>query len=134
MTRPLGVNTGRHWMGRLNGKANYCESCNARLTYGEANPNALWYPRLQLSEDQVNFLLIAAAEFSELSRQADDPADAVEFVDWLRPSVIGDYVAPPDFDGAPPRTHEGLPTTERRRGHRHPDPLPVASLQHWRKP
>ena len=122
-------------MGRPNGKANYCESCNARLTYGEANPNALWYPRLQLSEDQVSFLLIAAAEFSELSRQADDPADAVEFVDWLRPSVIGDYVAPPDFDGAPPRTNEGLPTN--RHVHyvqRHPDPLPVASLQHWRKP
>lgn len=119
---------GRKPAHRINVKAGYCQSCSARLTIGEPNGNERWALRLQLSEEQIHDLLQAAAEYRDLCEEAGEYEYAVQFVDWLIPSVRP-RVTVYDADGSTPRFENGAVaerTDRAARMHRHPFPLPVS--------
>lgn len=80
------VETGR----TLQRHTKLCEGCNARLTIGEpkAQSDSNWWQRLTLTEEQRDLLLVAAAEYEELSEEAGTISNAVEYVDWISPSVL----------------------------------------------
>lgn len=78
--------------GRTNGPAHrdsLCHSCEARVKIGEPRARPLWAQRLRLTAEQHDLLLVAAAEYAELSDEAGEYELAVEFVDWIRPDVVG---------------------------------------------
>lgn len=88
---------GRHYAARLSGKKGRCPSCDARLVYG--NPHTVDRWSLNLTQKQINQLLLAAAEFDafheDMLRQAlrydtepPERASAVEFVDWMTPDIL----------------------------------------------
>ena len=105
-----------------------CTACGARIRLGEPKPTSTWPARLHLTDEQLNLLLVAAAEFVELG-----PESAVAFVDWVtgvsrQSGIVGDH------DGAPPRHESGGFAGHAHYNHRHPFPLPEASLPRgWRR-
>ena len=109
----------------------FCAGCKQAIKFGDPKSLDLWAGRLSLTEDQINLLLVAAAEFEDLhrhyvarARRYDLPIPpaptAWDFVDWvdhsIRPPEGGDY------DGI--RVHN---STERA-----PDPLPYVERT-WRR-
>jgi hypothetical protein len=75
--------------GRIQERASkLCEGCGTRLTIGAPKAQETWPQRLTLTVDQRDLLLIAAAEYEELSEQAQTISNAVEFIDWISPSVL----------------------------------------------
>lgn len=111
------VRTGRIDSRRL------CASCESRVLYGDPRPGDTWAARLRLTREQLDLLLCAAAEFIE----AGD-GSAVEFVDWISGTVLGQPVIRTDHDGAPPRSESGGFARHASYNHRHPFVLPQAEL------
>lgn len=107
-----------------------CPTCDARFQFGEPKGTDSWPRRLSLSQEQVNLLLTAAAEFMELHheyvrrslKEGEPPPDmpsAVEFMDWVAPDALYDgYRIHRDYDGI--RRHVDAPGSA--------DPLPYAPL------
>ena len=123
------VRTGRLVAGRIDARKFRCPGCDARMMYGEPRPNLTWPVRLRLDPETADLLLVAAAEFSELSAEAGEYESAVAFIDWVGgvTRLRIHNTAGPDHDGAPPRSEAGGP------GHppsqqRHPFPIPVVEL------
>ena len=116
----------RQFVGRPGTKTQLCEGCGVRLTVGEPATNTVWAQRLVLDERVIKDLTEAAAEFDQLTERAEvGRFTALDFIDWLTPSVRG-RVEPPFFDGAPPRNVDGsLSSVENSKGTRHPFPLPT---------
>ena len=104
----------------------YCMGCQARMRFGDPKPNANWIERLRLTKEQTDLLLVAAAEFSELSEEAGEYALAVAYVDWLV-GVTRQSGIQVTHDGAPPRNETGTQSDGVAK-HRHPDPIPFAPL------
>ena len=96
-----------------------CASCEMRVRYGDPKPNDTWATRLRLTQESINLLLVAAAEYRDLSGEMDDPESAVSFVDWITLTALGrETGVRPDHDGGVGGTRED----------RHPFPLPLAEL------
>jgi hypothetical protein len=116
-----GPKNGRVTGHRNNVKSGYCASCSARILIGNPKSTQTWSQRLHLTQEQVDLLLIAAAEYRDLSAEAGEYEEAVSFVDWLAPDALkdGEGRAWVEVDGK--RDEWG-----RMAGH--PDPIPVASL------
>lgn len=76
--------------GRLKARTRplYCESCGVRRTIGEPKARDTWTSRLTLTPEEHDWLLVAAAEFEELSEDAQTVSNAVDFVDWIRKDVV----------------------------------------------
>jgi hypothetical protein len=109
-----------------------CLSCQARIRLGEPHPTSNWAERLRLTKEQTDLLLVAAAEFSELSEEAGEYALAVTYVDWVA-GVLRQSGIRFEADGAPPRNESGTAADVRQMRHRHPDPIPFAPLPRtWR--
>lgn len=81
MSRLSGVNTGRK---RVRGN---CPTCEQRRRIGDPGGHFPWSPRLNLTEEQRDLLLIAAAEFEDLSEEAGAFVTAIDFIDWVWPPV-----------------------------------------------
>ena len=80
---------GRTVAHRNNVHVGYCQGCNVRLLVGEPKAGeGMWPAQLHISAAMMDVLLIAAAEFRDLCEEAGEYADAVEFVDWVRPDAI----------------------------------------------
>lgn len=129
------VRTGRTQRCETCRSTGFCASCRQRIRYGDPSPQDSWAARLSLTEDQMNLLLIGAAEFDELHRMyvrraterglpIPETPSAVDFMDWVSPSIV-----PPqayEADGGKPSKEVhgavggGLASTR----HRHPFPLP----------
>ena len=92
-----------------------------RLMVGEPRASSAWPALLSLTPEQVDVLLMAAAEWEELGG-----GTAVEFLDWASVDALRTKVLPPpDHDGAPPRWEKtGTLYGSRQARHRHPFPLP----------
>jgi len=128
------IQTGRKLAGRPRVSSEsgprYCPDCDARMVWGEPNPNYPW-DRLRFTDDQMDLLLLAASEFDKISEDNGDESWAVSFVDWIRPDVLGLKGPVPSFDGSPPRYASGVVVSNRAATegsiHRHPDPIPLAS-------
>lgn len=76
-----------------------CPTCDIRLVVGEPSPDARW-EGMSLTQEQVNKLLLAAAEFDDVAEQYNDRPSAVEFVDWLGPDAQAGIKEPvPYIDG-----------------------------------
>jgi hypothetical protein len=118
------VRTGRTVVGRVDSTKARCPGCEARLMYGEPRPNATWPERLRLDDETASLLLVAAADFDEMTVESET---AIGFVDWvvgvLRQS--GHHV---EADGAPNRSESGGFARHASYNHRHPFVLPQASL------
>jgi len=66
-----------------------CESCKTRQRVGvPKSGEGTWPARLYIAEGQMDVLLLAAAEFRDLCEEAGEYADAVSFVDWVRPDAV----------------------------------------------
>ncbi len=74
--------------GRTEARRQLCASCRVRIKVGEPRALDSWPTRLNLSQTQVDLLLVAAAEFRDLSDDAGEYADAVAFVDWMAPDAL----------------------------------------------
>jgi hypothetical protein len=106
----------------------YCMGCQARIRLGDPLPTAQWPERLRLTKEQTDLLLVAAAEFSELSEEAGEYALAVAYVDWLV-GVTRQSGVQVTHDGSPSRTMTGeVASNVSNAVHRHPDPIPFAEL------
>ena len=64
-----------------------CASCNARVRFGRPNHNGRW-DTVHLAEGDWRRLLMAAAEFDQLSNEHGEDSHAVEFMDWIFPDVV----------------------------------------------
>jgi hypothetical protein len=86
MAPPMGrVETGRTYP-RLR---NYeCESCHQRNAIGAPRASDTWPASLSINAKQMDLLLIAAAEFRDLSEEAGEHPDAIDFLDWVRPDAL----------------------------------------------
>jgi hypothetical protein len=84
---PYHVNaTGRH----LPRRKYECESCQVHRAIGapKAGDTPNWPAKLNLSQHQIDQLLIAAAEYRDLSEEAGEYESVVAFVDWLAPDAL----------------------------------------------
>jgi hypothetical protein len=84
---PYHVNaTGRH----LPRRKYECESCQVHRAIGppKAGDSPMWPAKLNLSQFQIDQLLIAAAEYRDLSEEAGEYESVVAFVDWLAPDAL----------------------------------------------
>lgn len=115
--------SGRRAAGRADAASSYCPSCEIRMVIGKPNPNAPWYPRLKLTDEQVAWLITAGAEFDAFAAEHEDRPTAVEFVDWLAPSVRESNHSIPEADGK--RDDAGVLV-----GH---EPLPYAPVPVYRR-
>jgi hypothetical protein len=82
-----GVQTGR----TLPRSRYECHSCQLRNAVGTPKSLDTWAMRLHgapLTSEQVDLLLVAAAEFRDLCEESGEYADAVSFVDWVRPDAL----------------------------------------------
>lgn len=110
----------------------WCPSCRARAKYGHPNPSDNW-SKLNLSTRMFYILQQAAAEFDQLSQEAGEYPTAMEFLDWLAPSIPGTA----QFTASQKREEaEGLAimeypnrTGEMRTRTTTTDPLPFAPLR-----
>lgn len=112
----------------------YCLGCDQRIKIGEPHGSEQWPTRLRLSREQYDLLLVAAAEFSDLSQKADDPESSVAFLDWVSVDALGTRTHTfPEAEGAPPVKE--LSGYSKRPGtvHREPFPLPLADLPFRRR-
>ena len=92
MTTESGVETGR----TLPRSRTYeCESCHVRRAIGVPKVSDTWPAQLHINAVQLDLLLLAAAEFRDLCEEAGMYADAVEFVDWVRPDALSRGFASP---------------------------------------
>lgn len=66
-----------------------CHSCHQRNAIGTPRASESWPAKLRLSERQIDTLLIAAAEFRDLSEEAGMESDPIAFLDWVRPDALG---------------------------------------------
>lgn len=116
-----GVTSGRTIAGRYGSPSSYCQGCDMRLLVGEPRASSAWPALLMLTPEQVDVLLMAAAEWEELGG-----GTAVEFVDWMSVDALrAKVLPPPDHDGAPPRWEKtGVTAGPHRASHRHPFPIP----------
>ena len=90
-----------------------CKSCEARLMAGPPKAGeGMWPARLHIDERNMDLLLVAAAEFVELCEEAGEYADAVAFVDWVRPDAITNAWESPVKAEPPP-----VSLAEKRRRH-----------------
>lgn len=71
------------------GRRGICLSCQQRYMLGEPKASESWPAQLHLSAEQVDLLLIAAAEYRDLCEEAGEYETVVAFVDWLAPDVLG---------------------------------------------
>lgn len=68
-----------------------CESCKVRNKVGKPKAGeGMWAARLHVDIDTLDTMLIAAAEFVELCDEAGEYADAIAFMDWVRPDAISE--------------------------------------------
>ncbi len=67
----------------------YCLGCDQRIKVGEPRGTAAWPSRLRLSREQYELLLVAAAEFSDLSQKAHEQESSVAFLDWVSVDALG---------------------------------------------
>jgi hypothetical protein len=99
MPRDTGVETGR----KLQRTPRRCEGCEARLTIGDPKPNGAWAQRLKLTPEQVDLLLIAAAEYRDLCDEAGEYQEAVAFVDWVSVDALRYSIGSPVVAAYDPR-------------------------------
>ena len=92
MNRQGTVVTGRQ-KARLTEKL--CIGCGMRRSIGDPKPNAIWPQRLSLTPEQVDLILVAAAEFEELSEQAGTISNAVDFADWMSVDALRTSIGSP---------------------------------------
>jgi len=89
-----------------------CHSCGIRNAVGEPKALDTWPARLHIERHQIDLLLAAAAEFRDLCDEAGEYADAVSFVDWVRPDALSAaYSSPVKAEPAP------VTLAEKRRRH-----------------
>ena len=67
-------------------KQRHCSSCNARVKFGHPAPSDNW-AKINLSTRTFYIIQQAAAEFDQLSLEAGEYPTALEFLDWLAPSI-----------------------------------------------
>lgn len=60
-----------------------CHSCNARKTVGDPKAIDSWPPSVTLAPAQIRLLLVAAAEYRDLTEESGEYEHAVQFVDWV---------------------------------------------------
>jgi hypothetical protein len=60
-----------------------CAGCGGRVAIGEPKAGENWPARLELSREQIADLLVAAAEYRDLTAAAGEYESAVDFVDWM---------------------------------------------------
>ena len=72
-----------------------CQSCRMRYAFGEPKPTDSWPARLRMNSDQIDLLLVAAAEYKQLCDEAGEYADPVDFLDWVRPDALSPGFASP---------------------------------------
>lgn len=63
-----------------------CESCRVANAVGKPKSSTHW--QLSLTGEQWTALLHAAAEYRDLTDEAGEYEQVVEFVDWLRPAAV----------------------------------------------
>jgi hypothetical protein len=133
------MKAGRNVLGRAYQATAYCQSCGTRRTVGEPRTTETWYLRLReltLNPEQLDLLLQAAAEYADLSEEAGEYESAIGFLDWVRPDALGLSLERVEHDGAPARYERGTSSAKGHLDgvHRHPFPLPQASLPpDWRR-
>lgn len=69
-----------------------CHSCQQRNAIGEPKASESWAAKMHaagITEEQMDLLLLAAAEYRELCAEVGEPAEAVDFLDWVRPDALG---------------------------------------------
>lgn len=66
----------------------YCATCGMRRLIGEPKARDAWTSQLTLTKREHEWLLVAAAEFEELSEEAQTVSNAVDFIDWIRADVV----------------------------------------------
>lgn len=82
--------------GRSHVRGKYvCEACRMRRAIGEPKGNDLWPQRLNLAQEQIDQLTVAAVEFEELSEAAGTISNAVDFVDWVSVDALRRGAASP---------------------------------------
>lgn len=121
MTNPVHIRTGRErsrWI---------CPGCHERIMVGEPRATVTWPAQLTLTPDQVKLLLIAAAEYAELSEEAGEWESAVGFVDWMAVDALrGEkWVDPLISEGAKARNINGGVAVIQHQGNTHRDPFPL---------
>lgn len=60
-----------------------CPGCDQRIYLGEPKAIGSWAQRLHLSREQYDLLLMAAAEYRDLSDAAGEYESVVSFVEWV---------------------------------------------------
>lgn len=122
---PLNIRTGREksrWL---------CANCNERIYLGEPRGNQVWPAQLSLTPDQVKLLLIAAAEYADISEKAGEPESAVGFVDWMAVDALRGEKWPSHVVSEGTKAHNinGAVARLQHQGnvHRDPFPLPIQS-------
>src|SRR5688500_4182931 len=114
MTEKNAVITGRRNAARDYQAGAYCASCGIRRLIGEPEKSHVWAGRLHnvpLTPEQMDLILVAAAEYVRLSNEAGETSGPVGFVDWLRPDALGTVTASRyESDGAPYHTDAGTTT------------------------
>lgn len=103
-----------------------CAGCNARIKLGDPAPTDTWPHRLHLTDEELDLLLVAAADYRDLAAEVGEPESAVSFADWLA-GVSRQSGVHVEHDGAPARNESGT-LSDRASKHRHPDPLPVWTM------
>lgn len=119
--------------GRISDRGRLCAGCGERIKLGTPKPSSAWAARLRLTPEQVDLLLVAAAEYAEASDEVGEYESAVEFVDWVRLDALGLVsLDPPTIDGiSKPEVYtaaKGEKGGLRKYNHRHPDPIPYIPL------
>lgn len=91
----MSAKLGRTETGRIypRSRTYQCESCKVRNAIGEPRASDTWPARLHLTEVQLDLLLVAAAEFRDLSIEAGEPVNAIAFLDWIRPDALSPVFA-----------------------------------------
>ena len=119
----------RHPLARRAAPDAFCVGCGQRRTVGEPRQSVKWSKELMahpLTREQVDLLLIAAAEYRALSIEVGEPPDPVAFMDWVSVDALGFEHRLVEYDGGRTRLEEG--GFGRQYRHRHPDALPQAAL------
>ena len=97
----------------------------------QTSENSVWPARLKLTPNQVKYLLIAAAEYRDLTAESGEAESAVGFVDWMAVDALRPepWDKTPVSEGAPAHNINGDVAVMQHKGdiHRHPFPMPVAS-------
>jgi hypothetical protein len=111
--------------GRTFARRARCPSCDARQQFGEPKISGTWPARLRLTQEQIDLLLVAAAEFRDICDELGEYEEVVGFVDWIAPDALGKVSGKVIEAEGVAIMEGGFISGSMSYRHTSPDPLPV---------